>query len=194
MQGLTDALSKVVVSLPAPRQPAARRGCPALAAAPHPYGRPAAPAAQLSTTKAVHQRGRSAESVGTPDHVSVSAAEDEAAPRTEVEDCYGFLVSVTAAQADARARCAERQQHQRAKWEADAPDRVLPQEERLKRLCRKVSSSLTGAWRGGCPLPGRVGAWAARSMDGHVCMSWQRGLLVRLAPYARRLPFVARPC
>lgn len=84
---------------------------------------------QLSTTKAVgHRRVSSVEGLALP-------SEDQ--ERHIEQDTYGFVVEVTAEQAEALARCEARVDHMREKWAPYPRGGPLPPEDRLKKLCRK---------------------------------------------------------
>eukprot|EP00887_Chlorella_sp_A99_P001441 scaffold8.g1441.t1 len=100
--------------------------------------------AVLSTTKAaVHRRVGSVDGLVPP---------DDGEERQAQTDCYGFEILVTPEQAEALARCRQREDAQRAKWAAHPAGGGLPPPDRLKRLCRR-----------GVPPELRRGVWLAAS-------------------------------
>lgn len=151
VKDLTGALSKAVV-----RRAAAEPGAgivsplPSCTPAPPRPSPSTAPAAQVSTARTVQRRIQPAEPSGEGDDEDAGGA---AAEREEVMDSLGFVLSVTAGEAEARARCGEAQDRQRQKWAAAVPaGGALPPEDKLKRLCRKVRVAAL-AWQSGSHCP-----------------------------------------
>lgn len=96
---------------------------------------------QVSTARTavstVQRKIQAAEAAGEGGEDGDAAA--AAQEREEAVDSLGFVLQLTAAEAEARARCDAAQEKQRAKWEAlMAGGDALPPEDKLKRLCRKV--------------------------------------------------------
>ena len=143
VKDLTGALSKVVVRCWGDSRPGGNT-FPSLVRVFFRSTQPPLPLLQVSTARTVTTTVQTVQRKIQPAEASGEGGEDgEAAEaqqeREEAVDSLGFVLQLTAAEAEARARCDASQDRQRAKWEAlMAGGDALPPEDKLKRLCRKV--------------------------------------------------------
>jgi hypothetical protein len=92
---------------------------------------------QKAKTAVHHRRKQSSTNAGAV-VAGDSPVQVSSAPREDTIDSYGFEISITTDQRDDLERCAAQQAKQLVKWQDSSVfQKILPPEDRLKKLCRK---------------------------------------------------------